>query len=307
MLFSGCGSKDSANQSGHLAGFEVEQYALNKVEASTDTTKSTIHPGDIEDELTLIPNNKLTPRAKEGLNALEERLVSAGVPILSVSTRVAHKMDADALKERENIKGNDELPVVVARIPEDFLKTNRFSVIQIERQALALVTDGAPMRYLSIVGVDSTTGKEKTCDMGLIYDRGFASEWTQPAGLEYAQAEEATKAAVSAACDKEKLILDDFIFSEDNIGRIVEIHATFANDVTNPGVFMDLLERSFLNLNKESKAKISLFYIYINNDKGEIVTESAYSLASGSNTYWFAPKYGDDEDSREMLPDFLKG
>jgi len=301
ILFAGCGVEDIAQQSQQgtpMAGMEIAESNTNGSEISLEvTTSTTIHPGDIEDELTLIPNDQLTSRAKEGLALLENRLEQAGVSVLSVSTRVASKSDLDTV--RISTRETDELPVAVVRVTKDYLHNNDFSNLEIERQAIAAVWSGAPIAFYYTVAVDETTGEERTWQGCYIRDY-IGGYWLEPNRLEYSKAEAAFKAAIEEVCKKEELLLNEYIFSEDNIGRVADIKVTFAGDSMNSGSFLDNMQRSIGELNIRDDAKLSLVRIYINDKNGLTLVKASFT--SAGDTFWLYPdpKYWENMD---MWPD----
>ena len=294
-LLTGCSSSSSAKQGTALVGFDAKltQHASDTDEKHLEADTTTNHLDATNDELNIIPNNKLTQKAKKCLNELEERLLASGTPIISVSMRVPSEEEAQVV--REYTKKTDELPVVVVRVPLASLKDVTSSTYeQISRQAIALVTDGSPICYLCTVGVEESTGEEFTWQLELIGDRAHASEWQKPAGLDYSQAEADIKARVEKNCKEEKLTLNSFNFSEDNIGRIVEIRANFLDASTKTGNYLDALRLYFVKLNNEDGAKISLVKIYIGDENGKLVADVSYDFASASDSMWLDPQYRDD-------------
>ena len=306
-IIAGCGSNDRSQQGTSQAGIEVDNHAIDKNYTPLDTTATTIHPGDIEDDLTIIINNKLTSEAKDCMASIEGNLQAKGIPVLSVSTRAA---DGGAAKQvRESSKETDILPLVAVRIPASaFLvgsdaNYNYLAVSkQIERELAGAATYGTPIIIYAIVTVDVDSAKEETVNMGLMQDLVFAPEWKDPARTDLAQTETIAKDAASEACSKANYSINGFIFSEDSYGRILELKVT--GNSGNPGVLHDSLYLAIQKLNADEGTKISSIYITATDSSGAIVALSTYDFAMGTQAFW--SDQDSNSDKVEMLPDFLK-
>jgi len=279
-------------------------------EASTPQTMTAVveqepqGPTAASEGLTMVPEDELSPMAKSCLATLDERLRAKGVPVLGVSTRVGDEGDARVVTE--NTDTADELPVVVVRIPlaaindPDYI----FTIKQIERQIAAMATAGAPIRIMGIVTVDEDSKQEQTFTMGLVSDMISAPEWKEPAQVEYTEAEASAKSIASEACAEAGLDLVSFGFSEDDLGRTLELSAVLgAGDSGNPGALVDAMESAVSGLNTESGAKIATVIVRVDDSAGSPVARATLDFGMTNSSFWLGPQYRGQTD---MKPGILQ-
>jgi hypothetical protein len=276
----------------------AQQTRVTVLEADPQEEQEAQRPAPTSDGLTIVPDDELSPMAKSCLATLYERLRASGVPVLSVSTRVAWEGDAQVV--RENTDAADELPVVVVRIAtasvsdSDYL----FTTQQIDRQTAFMVTAGAPIRILGIVTVDGDTKQEVSFSIRVVSDSGIAPEWNEPARMEYANAEASAKSAATDACSKAGVDLVSFGFGEDDFGRTLELNVALGTgDSGNPGALMDALQSSLSGLNAKNGAKIATVMVRVEDSAGSPVARATMDFGVIS-AFWLAPQYRGQTDMK---------
>jgi hypothetical protein len=226
------------------------------------------------------------------LDALEARMRSKGIPVLSVSAQSPDAGTTDML--RHNNESTDPLPLVVVRVgglstldgPDGYSLVLR----DIERQAAIMGTRGIPIRYLVIISV-AADGSEKTESSGLVADLIPKAEWLTPPR----QALDATKRAVEAyvqdAANAAVVNVTSISVVEDDFGRTVTVEATTPIEAAAKAKqFADSLDVPAHELNDAAGSKIVTLAVKVNTSDGSPVVRSVkdYALANGVSTLWTA-------------------
>lgn len=230
------------------------------------------------------------PEVQGYLDALEARLRSKGIPVVSVSTQSPDAGTTDMI--RRNSKSTDPLPLVCVRVaglsaldgPDGYSLVLR----DIERQAAIIGSRGIPIRYVVIVSVEAD-GSEKMESGGLVADLIPNAEWLTPPRQALDTTRQAVEACVQQKAASAGIDLTSVSVVEDDFGRTVTVEASAAlEDVTKGKQFAESLDVSTRALNDTSGSKIVTLVVKVDTAGGSPLVRVVkdYALANGMSTSW---------------------
>jgi hypothetical protein len=230
------------------------------------------------------------------LDALKDRLTAAGVEFLDVSTEGTNAEMTKVV--RGGSTPEDLLPLVCISLPVAALQgpEGMLTLETVRRQAVYALRDGAPIKFLAIVGIDEQ-GNAVGPDLSYIGDYAPSDEWKRPA-LQATDKTEATIAAsVSGAARRTGIPSCSTELAESPDGRTVTVGAKWSRTIeARPGELANLANIAVLEANRGSGSKVATLVVRIEGDEGALVATYVFDYALGAmiSGSWVSPVLADD-------------
>lgn len=272
---------------------------------NTDDTGLTIWKASVAEAMIDLSEMQVS-RQQAWLDALVARLESKGLPVLKADTVTPDAGMNETARNATVSRGldpEDVLPVACVFVAKSDLETpdDVRLPLNIEHEALYLISQGLPLVCLAIFSVDEQ-GVEKESSMGLLAGRTVDSEWGQAPLLAYAETRSVVQSEVEAVCLALGATLRSVDSRDEDDGRHVAIHALLPVE-TSVGVLFDGLQNALWRLNQDRGTRISVLEVSIDNPSEKALLRGMRDYAFGSQSCWLEPSLRANEQAR---PDFMK-